>query len=82
MVAGQDIGKIRFEVEEQATYQHDGAYGNGHPVSRSRSSPVPEVVAGSGTMQISNIMGAISMCIHITHVCMNSKNLIMWSHTE
>ena len=52
------------------------------PVSRSRSSPVPEVVPGSGTMQISNIMDAISMFIHITHECMDSKKLIMRSHTE
>ena len=35
-----------------------------YPVSRSRSSPVPEVVAGSGTMQISKIMDAISIFIH------------------
>ena len=52
------------------------------PVSRSKSSPVPEVVAGSGTMQISNIMDAISIFIHITHDCMHSKKLIMWSPTE
>ena len=52
------------------------------PVSRSKSSPVPEVVAGSGTMHISNIMDAISICIHITHNCMHSKKLIMWSPTE
>ena len=54
------------------------------PVSRSRSSPVPEVslVAGSGTTQMSNIMDAISIFIHITHECMHSKKLIMWSHTE
>ena len=38
------------------------------PVSRTRSSPVPEVVTGSGTMHISKIiMDAISMFIHITH---------------
>ena len=42
----------------------------------------PGVVAGSGTMQISNIMDAISIFIHITHECMDSKKLIMWSHTE
>ena len=36
----------------------------------------------SGTMQISNIMDAISIFIHITHECMDSKKLIMWSHTE
>ena len=29
----QEIGKIRLEVEEQATYQKDGAYGTGHPAS-------------------------------------------------
>ena len=52
------------------------------PVSRSKSSPVPEVVAGSGTMQISNIMDAISIFIHITRDCMHSKKLIMWSPTE
>ena len=54
------------------------------PVSRSKSSPVPEVVAGSGTMQISNIglMDAISIFIHITHECVDSKKLIMWSHTK
>ena len=45
-------------------------------------SPVPEVVAGSVTMQISNIMDAISIFIQITHGCMDSKKLIMWSHTE
>ena len=38
--------------------------------------------AGSGTMQISNIMDVISIFIHITHECMDSKKLIMWSHTE
>ena len=47
------------------------------PVSRSRSSPVPEIVAGSGTMQFSNIMDAISIFIYITHECMDSKKLIM-----
>ena len=52
------------------------------PVSRARSHPVPGVVAGSGTMQISNIMDVISIFIHITHECMDSKKLIMWSHTE
>ena len=52
------------------------------PVSRARSHPVPGVVAGSGTMQISNIMDVISIFIHITHACMDSKKLIMWSHTE
>ena len=30
----QEIGKIRLEVEEQATYQKDGDYGTGHPASR------------------------------------------------
>ena len=43
---------------------------------------MPEVVAGSGTVHISNIMDAISIFIHITHECMHSKNLTMWSHTE
>ena len=43
---------------------------------------MPEVVAGSGTMQISNIMDAISIFIHITHECMDSKKLIMLCHTE
>ena len=52
------------------------------PVLRARSHPVPGVVAGSGTMQISNIMDVISIFIHITHECMDSKKLIMWSHTE
>ena len=52
------------------------------PVSRARSHPVPGVVAGTGTMQISNIMDVISIFIHITHACMDSKKLIMWSHTE
>ena len=47
-----------------------------------QESPVPEVVAGSRTMQISNIMNAISIFIHITHECMDSKKVIMWSHTE
>ena len=42
---------------------------------------MPEV-AGSRTMQISNIMDGISIFIHITHECMDSKKLIMWSHTE
>ena len=37
-----------------------------------QSSPRPAVVAGSGTMQISNITDAISMYIHITHECMGS----------
>ena len=41
-----------------------------------------EVVAGSGTMQISNIMDAISISIQITHECMDSNKLIMWSHIE
>ena len=49
------------------------------PVSRARSHPVPGVVAGSGTMQISNIMDVISIFIHITHECMDSKKLMMWS---
>ena len=40
---------------------------------------MPEIVAGSGTMQISNIMDAISIFIH---ECMDSKKLIMWSHTK
>ena len=31
---------------------------------------------------MSNIMYAISIFIHITHECMDSKKLIMWSHTE
>ena len=53
-----------------------------YTVSRSKSSPVPEVVAGSGTIQTSNIMDAISIFIHITHDCMHSKKLIMWSPTE
>ena len=35
-------------------------------VSRAKSSPGPEVVAGSGTIQISNITDVISMLIHIT----------------
>ena len=52
------------------------------PVSRARSHPVPGVIVGSGTMQISNIMDAISIFIHIIHECMDSKKLIMWSHTE
>ena len=54
------------------------------PVSRARSHPVPgvDLVAGSGTMQISNIMDVILIFIHITHECMDSKKLIMWSHTE
>ena len=43
---------------------------------------MPEVVAGSGTMQISNIMDEISIFIHITHECIDSKKLIMWSHTQ
>ena len=43
---------------------------------------MPEVVAGSGTMQISNIVDAISILIHIAHKCMDSKKLILWSHTE
>ena len=43
---------------------------------------MPEVVTGSGTMQISNIMDAISIVIHITHECMDSNKLSMWSHTE
>ena len=43
---------------------------------------MPEVVAGSGTMQISNIMDAISIFIHITHERMHSKKLMLWSHTE
>ena len=56
--------------------------GNSMPVSRARSHPVPGVVAGSGTMQISNIMDVISIFIHITHECMDSKKLIMWRHRE
>ena len=43
---------------------------------------MPEVVAGSGTMHISNIMDAISIFIYITHECMDSKKLIMWCHAE
>ena len=65
-------------------------YGNRVPGSKNirkrtgvaRSHPVPGVVAGSGTMQILNIMDVISIFIHITHECMDSKKLIMWSHTE
>ena len=34
MVAGQDISKIRLEVEEPATYHQVGAYGNGHTASQ------------------------------------------------
>ena len=52
------------------------------PVSRARNHPVPGVIVGSGTMQISNIMDAISIFIHITHECMDSLKLIMWSHAE
>ena len=42
-----------FKFKMAAGYHVDS---DGYPVSRSRSSPVSEVVAGSGTMQISNIM--------------------------
>ena len=34
MVAGQEIGTIRLELEEQASYQQDGAYVIGHPASQ------------------------------------------------
>ena len=34
MVAGQEIVRSRLEVQEQATYQPDGAHGTGHPVSQ------------------------------------------------
>ena len=37
----------------------------------------PGVVAGLRTMQISNIADAISKFVHITHECMDSKELIM-----
>ena len=39
----------------------------------------PGVVAGS---HISNITDTISKFVHITHACMDSKKVIMWSHTE
>ena len=37
----------------------------------------PGVVAGSRTMQLSNITDAISKFVLITHECMDSKELIM-----
>ena len=43
---------------------------------------MPEVVPGPGIMQISNTTDAVSIFIHITHECMDSKKVIMWSHTE
>ena len=46
-----------------------------NPVSRARSKSGPGVLAGSRTMQISNITDAISKFVHITHECMDSKQL-------
>ena len=42
MVNGQYIGKIRLEVEEQATYQQDGADDTGHSASH-----IPEIWSAS-----------------------------------
>ena len=55
---------------------YDTEWAHNRETERSRCRG-PGVVAGSRTMHISNITDAMSMFLHITHQCIDSKKLVM-----